>query len=50
LQADLDAHADVAACIEGYIRQREALRAPLAPVAAESIPPRINSRHLTEAR
>jgi anti-sigma factor RsiW len=50
VQSYLDAHAEVAARVEGYIRQRAALRAALAPVAEEPIPPRLNLRHLAEAR
>jgi anti-sigma factor RsiW len=46
----LDAHPDIAARVQGYVRQRAALRAALAPVAAEPIPPRLTLRHLAEAR
>jgi len=48
--AYLDAHPDIAARIQGYVRQREALRAALAPVAEEPIPSRLTFRHLAEAR
>jgi anti-sigma factor RsiW len=50
VQVYLDAHAEVEARIAGYVRERGALRAALAPVAAEPIPPQLNLRHLAEAR
>lgn len=46
VQAYLDQHADAAARVAGYVRERDALRAALAPVAEEPIPPRLNVRHL----
>ena len=50
VQAYLDGHVDVAARIAGYVRERDALRAALAPVAEEPIPPRLNVRHLARTR
>jgi anti-sigma factor RsiW len=50
VQDYLDAHPEEAERIAHYIRQRESLRAALAPVAVEPIPPRLNLRHLAEAR
>ena len=50
VQAYLDTHADVASRIAGYVQQREALRAASAAVAEEPIPPRLNPRHIAEAR
>ncbi|MCB8875656.1 anti-sigma factor family protein [Acidisoma silvae] len=50
VQAHLETHADSAARVAAYIRQRAALRAALAPVAAEPIPPELSLRHLLEAR
>ncbi len=50
VQAYLDTHADSATRVAGYIRQRTALRAALAPIAAEPIPPELSLRHLMERR
>src|SRR6202011_1175082 len=41
---------DVARRVQGYIAQREALRAALAPVAEEPIPPELDLARLVEAR
>jgi anti-sigma factor RsiW len=50
VQDYLDAHPDVAVRVAAYVRQREALRAALAPVVKEPIPPQLNLRHLVETR
>jgi anti-sigma factor RsiW len=50
VQAYLDAHPDVAAQVAAFQRQRDALRAAAAPIADEPIPPRLNLRHLIDAR
>jgi anti-sigma factor RsiW len=50
VQAYLEAHPDVAARVGGYLRQREVLRAALAPVAEEPIPPQLNLRHLAKQK
>lgn len=49
VEAYLAQHAKVADRVAGYVRQREALRATLAPVAAEPIPPQLNLANLIEA-
>jgi anti-sigma factor RsiW len=36
--------------IAGYVREREALRAALAPIAEEPVPPELSLAHLIEAR
>jgi len=43
-------HPEAARRIEGYIAQRAALRAALAPIAEEPIPPELGLRTLVEAR
>src|SRR5258708_17572061 len=50
VQTYLDAHPEIAARIATFGRQREALRAAAAPIAAEPIPPRLNVRHLMQGR
>ncbi|MCB8879841.1 anti-sigma factor [Acidisoma cellulosilytica] len=50
VQAYLESHAESATRVAGYIQQRAALRAALAPIAAEPIPPELSLRHLMEAR
>jgi anti-sigma factor RsiW len=42
-------HPDVARRVQGYARQREELRATLAPIAEEPIPPELNFASLIEA-
>lgn len=42
-------HPEVARRVEGYIKQREALRAALAPVAGEPVPPELNLARMLEA-
>jgi anti-sigma factor RsiW len=49
-QAWLDTHPEVAAQVAAFQRQRDALRAAAAPIAEEPIPPRLNPRHLMDAR
>ncbi|MFC3675326.1 anti-sigma factor family protein [Ferrovibrio xuzhouensis] len=48
--AYLERHADVARRVDGYRRQRDALRAALAPVAEEPVPPELNLARMIEAR
>jgi anti-sigma factor RsiW len=43
-------HPDVAQRVQAYIRQREGLRAALAPVAEEPVPPELNLARMIEAR
>lgn len=43
-------HPEVARRIDGYVAQRAALRAVLAPIAEEPIPPELGIRALAEAR
>ena len=50
VQAYLDTHPEVAAQIATFDRQRDALRAAVAPIADEPIPPHLNLRHLMDAR
>ena len=50
VEAHLAAHAESAARVATYMRQRAALRAALAPVAAEPVPPELSLRHLMERR
>jgi len=50
VQAYLDSHADSAARVAAYIRQKAALQAALAGVAQEPIPPELSLRHLVEGR
>jgi anti-sigma factor RsiW len=50
VQAYLDTHPNVAAQVAGFRRQRAALRAAVAPIADELIPPRLNLRQLMDAR
>lgn len=50
IEAYMRQHPDVARRIEGYIAQREQLRAALAPVAQEPVPPELNLRHMLAAR
>ncbi|QUN30452.1 anti-sigma factor [Cupriavidus sp. KK10] len=50
IEAYMRHHPDVAGRIEGYIAQREQLRASLAPIVHEPIPPDLNLRHMLEAR
>lgn len=45
----LDRHPEEAARIKGYAGQRDALRAALAPFAAEPVPPELNLLRLIEA-
>jgi anti-sigma factor RsiW len=46
----LKQHADVAQRVQGYVQQRSALRAMLAPIAEEPIPPELDLATLVEAR
>ncbi|MDC7789895.1 anti-sigma factor [Rhodoplanes sp. TEM] len=46
----LKSHPDVAGRVEDYRRQRESLRAALAPIAEEPVPSRLDLRRLIEAR
>lgn len=48
--AYLEGHAEVAIRVDGYRRQRAALRAVLAPVAEEPLPPELNLARMIEAR
>ena len=48
--AYLDGHPEVAQRVQGYIRQREELRAKLAPIAEEPIPARLNLVRLVDRR
>ncbi|CAG9186997.1 anti-sigma factor family protein [Cupriavidus pinatubonensis] len=50
IEAYLRDHPDVARRVDGYIVQRQRLRAALAPVANEPIPPELNLRHMLAAR
>lgn len=50
IEAYLQQHPDVATRIEGYMAQREQLRAALAPIADEPVPPELNLRHMLTAR
>ena len=50
VQAYLDMHPEGAAQIAAFSRQRDALRAAVAPIADEPIPPHLNLRHLMDAR
>ncbi|SME90729.1 Transmembrane transcriptional regulator (anti-sigma factor RsiW) [Tistlia consotensis] len=50
VEAYLEAHPEVAGRIEGYRRQRAALRAAFAPVADEPLPPELSLARLIEAR
>jgi anti-sigma factor RsiW len=50
VQSYIEANPDVAARVAAYIRQRAALRAALAPIAAEPIPSRLNLRHMMESQ
>lgn len=47
--AYLEAHPDVARRVEGYRRQRDMLRAALAPVAEEPLPPQLDLAGIIEA-
>lgn len=44
--AYLTAHPDVAARVDGYRRQRDALRAALEPIIAEPVPTRLSPTHI----
>lgn len=46
----LDQHADVAARVRGYSRQRQDLRAALAPIAEEPVPIELNLERMIKAR
>ena len=48
VQAHLQTHPDSAARVAAYMGQRAALRAALAPVAAEPVPPELSLRHVRE--
>ncbi len=48
--AYLDAHPDVAARIDGYAQQRTALRAALAPIAEEPLPPELDLARMIARR
>jgi anti-sigma factor RsiW len=48
--AYLEQHADVAERVEGYARQRDALRAALAPLAEAPIPPELDLRRMAAGR
>ena len=50
VEAYLQSHAESAARVEAYDRQRNALRAALAGVAREPVPPELSLRHIMEAR
>lgn len=50
IETYLKQHPDVALRVQGYVRQREALRAMLAPVAEEPIPPELSLARLAETR
>jgi anti-sigma factor RsiW len=50
VEAYLAAHPDVAHTVVGYIRQRDMLRAALAPIAEEPVPPQLNLARLVEQR
>jgi anti-sigma factor RsiW len=50
VEAYLQSHAESAARVEAYGRQRSALRAALAGVAREPVPPELSLRHLMESR
>ena len=46
----LQSHAESAARVEAYARQRDALQAALAGVVREPVPPKLTLRHLMEGR
>ena len=46
----LETHPEVAARVQGYVAQRADLRAALAPVAEEPVPPELNLARMIEAR
>jgi anti-sigma factor RsiW len=50
VEAYLDGHPEAAARIRALVQQREALRAALAPVADEPLPPELNLARLIEMR
>lgn len=50
VEAYLAANPDIARRIEGYIRDRDALRAALSPIASEPIPPELTLTGLVQAR
>jgi anti-sigma factor RsiW len=50
IEAYLKQHPDVALRVQGYARQREALRAMLSPIAEEPIPPELSLARLAESR
>jgi anti-sigma factor RsiW len=50
VEAYLQQHSDVALRVQGYVRQRAALRAMLSPIAEEPVPPELSFARLAEAR
>ncbi|MGN5477163.1 anti-sigma factor family protein [Cupriavidus basilensis] len=50
IEAYLRNHPEVARRVDGYIAQRQQLRAAFGPVASEPIPPELNLRHMLAAR
>jgi anti-sigma factor RsiW len=50
IEAYLQQHPGIARRIDGYIAQREQLRATLDPIAQEPVPPELNLRHMLAAR
>ncbi|KAF7964323.1 hypothetical protein AWV80_39925 [Cupriavidus sp. UYMU48A] len=50
IEAYLHNHPEVARRVDGYIAQRQQLRAAFGPVASEPIPPELNLRHMLAAR
>jgi anti-sigma factor RsiW len=50
VEAYLERHPEVAARVAGYVGDREALRAALAPIAEEPVPPELSLGRLIEAR
>lgn len=50
IEAYLQAHPEIASRVQGYLRQRNALRAMLSPIAEEPIPPEISLARLVEIR
>ena len=50
IEAYMRLHPDVARRVEGYIAQREQLRAALDPIAQEPVPPELNLRRMLASR
>lgn len=50
VEAYLEQHPDVARRVQGFVRQREMLRATFAPIGQEPVPPELSLRRLIEAK